>query len=322
MMVSGTNLYGVQGLKRSGVVCPVNASKGEAPLTCPPNSTCCRQPTTPVCKTGAGCSVCAECCHDEMKDPATCSACVKKSCPPNSIGKWGCSLQENGYCCTGGQDIEPNSQPNCLIVGDSVAHGTYAHIVMNNMSTKCNLANVEDVDAYHENMCFWSTGSSSKTGLPLKWNVIHYNEGLHSLWPRINTTEEQSEWANQLGVFTKLLQATGAKLIYGTMTPFMPEKYLNPNVSSPGEPLTPRNDVEYKNALAVKTVQALGVNVIDDLYTAITDICGKEYRNCSLCDDESAFHPQGECGYHYVDPGWQVLALQTMKYIDEALTRM
>ena len=32
----------------------------------------------------------------------------------------------------------------------------------------------------------------------------------------------------RLGALTDLLKGTGAKLVYATMTPFMPEKYLNP----------------------------------------------------------------------------------------------
>ena len=35
------------------------------------------------------------------------------------------------------------------------------------------------------------------------------------------------QWAAQLGAFTDMLAATGATLIYATMTPFMPEKYAN-----------------------------------------------------------------------------------------------
>ena len=54
--------------------------------------------------------------------------------------------------------------------------------------------------------------------------VVHYNEGLHSLWPRYNTSTELQEFATNLGNLTERLKATGAKLIYATMTPFMPEK--------------------------------------------------------------------------------------------------
>lgn len=169
-----------------------------------------------------------------------------------------------------------------------------------------------------ESPCFWSQSTSAADGLPVKWDVIHYNEGLHSLWPRVNTSVERQQWAWDLGNWTRKLQQTGAKMIYATMTPFMPEKYLNPNITSLGR-FNPIDDVELKNSIALETVKAQGVTTIDDLYSAITAICGKMYRNCSLCDDESQYHPQGQCGYHYSPSGWQVLAQQTMRYIDAAL---
>ena len=164
--------------------------------------------------------------------------------------------------------------------------------------------------------CFFSTSTSAATGLPMKWHAVHYNEGLHSLYPRVNTSAELAQWSYGLGNFTVTLQKTGASLVYATMTPFMPEKYLNPDV--PGA-FNPRNDVETKNALAVKTVQALGVKQIDDLYSAITAVCGNVYKNCSLCDNESQYHPEGECGYHYSPAGWEILAKQTAKYLSAAL---
>ena len=51
------------------------------------------------------------------------------------------------------------------------------------------------------------------TGLPVKWSVIHYNEGLHSLWPRVNTSAELQQYADTLGNFTEMLKGTGAKLV-------------------------------------------------------------------------------------------------------------
>ena len=44
----------------------------------------------------------------------------------------------------------------------------------------------------------------------------------------------------------------GGRLIYATMTPFMPEKYLNPSYA--------QHDVEDKNALAVKTGSCFDLN--------------------------------------------------------------
>lgn len=68
VVVAGTvsNDLGITG---GGVICPVNLSgPGAHPLTCPPQSECCRESNSPpVCATGAKCTVCAECCHDELK---------------------------------------------------------------------------------------------------------------------------------------------------------------------------------------------------------------------------------------------------------------
>jgi hypothetical protein len=114
-----------------------------------------------------------------------------------------------------------------------------------------------------------------------------------------------------------------------------------------------------KNALAVKTVKAHGVTLIDDLYTTVTDVCGKGldkardrvmkphpfsftlrfsawngndsakildcpligkvYKNCLLCDDESKLHPQGKCGAHYSPAGWRLLSNQTAAHIRHAM---
>ena len=57
------------------------------------------------------------------------------------------------------------------------------------------------------------------------------------------------------------------------MTPFMPEKYQNPTGH--------QNDVEMKNALAVKTVKTHGVTWIDDLYTAVTDVRTSGQQHCN-----------------------------------------
>ena len=306
-----------QGLVQAGPKCP--AVPGQPSLTCPPETQCCRQRFWGggnKCSTDGTCNVCAECCHDAIgKNQSACDACFHRQCKPGTFGNAGCAKADR-HCCRGGNIVSTNL-PNCLLVGDSVAHGTY-ELVKKMLAGKCVVSNIEGVNAQGEDSCFWSMTTSAETGLPVKWAVIHFNEGLHSLWPRVNTSAELQAYAAQLGEFTDALKATGAKLVYATMTPFMPEKYLNP--SRPNDPvLDPRNDVEAKNALAVKTVKAHGVSVIDDLYTAVTNVCGKVYKNCSLCDDESKYHPGGACGYHYSAEGWELLANQTASYIAKAL---
>ena len=224
-----------------GTVCP--AVPGKKPLTCPAGSKCCPLHQAPVCRDGAACTVCAECCHNTFANASDCSACVKKSCAPGSYGDYGCS-RGGKECCAGGMHVS-TTLPNCLLIGDSVAHGTFGEApwnftgsVLDLLKDKCPVSNIESVDAGGEMECFWSTGSDAATGKPVPWKVIHYNEGLHSLWPRVNTSAELASYAATLGNFTDTLKATGATLVYATMTPFMPEKYLNP--SRPNVRSTPK----------------------------------------------------------------------------------
>jgi hypothetical protein len=86
-------------------------------------------------------------------------------------------------------------------------------------------------------------------------------------FPRVNTSSQLAQWASNLGNFTDRLKSTGAKLVYATITPYMPEKYTNPSV--PG-PMNPQAYVETKNALAAKTVKAHGLIAINDLYSVVT----------------------------------------------------
>lgn len=161
-------------------------------------------------------------------------------------------------------------------------------------------------DAAGESACWGASRAAQSSGQPLDWDVIHYNEGLHSLWPRVNTTDASGlTWAGVLKNWTEVLRlpnpTTGKapSLIYATMTPMMEQRYCNP-------PGIPAHNVEALNALAVATVGAMGVPV-NDLYSVITGVCGKEYVNCSLCDNESQYAcpayvaAGGKCGFHYVN---------------------
>ena len=311
-------------LVASAVQCAGNAS-AVPPLTaaaCPAGASCCRATFWGPykCRTGSECDVCAECCHDELsQNQSSCDACVRASCPPDSFGQWGCrdrtQLSGANRCCPPGRPLAPSTAlPNCLLIGDSVTNGM-APLVAKLMASECQVQHIEGVDAASEHTCFWSQGTvSAATGERVQWDVIHFNEGLHSLWPRVNTSAQQTAWALQLANFTSVLAATGASLVYATMTPYMPEKYLNP-------PGPARDDVETKNALAVRTVRAAGVTQINDLYSVVTSRCGQVYQNCSICDDESQYHAPytGQCGYHYVQAGWALLANATVTALREAL---
>merc|ERR1712032_1384761 len=150
----------------------------------------------------------------------------------------------------------------------------------------CQVQKLIGNDCAGESGCF-NVSTSSPFGARIPWDVIHYNEGLHSLWPRVNTSADLDIWAGQLTNFTRMMQRMHpqATLIYATMTPFMPEKF-----AQDGRPEAARSDVEMKNQLAVDTVKKAGVTQINDLYRVITDRCGAVYKNCSICDDESKDH--------------------------------
>ena len=199
------------------VACPAVAS--QLPLTCPSGSECCKGrfwggPN--VCSTGTRCNTCAECCHDAIgKNQSDCDTCFHTNCKSGSYGKAGCRKvvagKATGSCCLGGQPGFPSiTLPNCLLIGDSVAHGTFG-LVKEKLKGKCALANIEGVTSGQEDSCAWSTLTGANDGLPVKWAVIHYNEGLHSLWPRYNTSKLLNEYATNLGHLTDDLKETGAR---------------------------------------------------------------------------------------------------------------
>ena len=76
------------------------------------------------------------------------------------------------------------------------------------------------------------------------------------------------------------------------------------------------------------TVARAGVTAVHDSYSVIFSACGGAlYYNCSLCDNEAAYACPayralgGFCGYHYVAPGWELLANSTAAAIRGALAQ-
>ena len=112
--------------------------------------------------------------------------------------------------------------PRVLLIGDSISMG-YTLPVRTLLKGKANLHRIPD------------NGGSTKDGLTHldawlgdgKWNVIHFNWGLHDLKHmkdgKLDLTGERistpAEYEANLRVLVKRLQATGARLIWASTTP-------------------------------------------------------------------------------------------------------
>lgn len=111
------------GLALGQVPCKVNTTKFP-PMACPVGSMCCPQPATPRCSDNPLiCTVCAECCHDDLSQNATaCANCAKAQCTdPAAYSDMGCRQPESSTCCGRGLPLNASrTLPNCLLIGDSV----------------------------------------------------------------------------------------------------------------------------------------------------------------------------------------------------------
>jgi Domain of unknown function (DUF4976) len=140
--------------------------------------------------------------------------------------------------------------PRVLLIGDSISMG-YTVPVRELLKGKANLHRIP------------ANGGSTKDGLinleswlgKEKWDVIHFNWGLHDLkhWkngkldaagPQVSTLED---YENNLRDLAKRMKATGAKLIWGTTTP-VPE---GSNARTAGD------EVKY-NEIASRVMKDLG----------------------------------------------------------------
>jgi acyl-CoA thioesterase-1 len=116
-----------------------------------------------------------------------------------------------------------------------------------------------------------------------KWDVIHFNWGIHDLkfMPDGKRQVEPADYEKNLRELVMKMKATGAKLIWATITP-IPK----------GELVPPRrfgDEAEY-NTIAKKIMEANGVR-INDLNAYITPQLGKlqKPRDVHYTDEGSAF---------------------------------
>lgn len=184
--------------------------------------------------------------------------------------------------------------PRVLLIGDSISIG-YTLPVRAKLKGKANVHRIPQ------------NGGATEIGLEKmtewlgdgKWDVIHFNFGLHDAKYSSETTQRatRDEYADNLRKLVAQMKATGARLIFATTTPVPMGGVLSP---------TRKFDrIAERNKLAVELMQASGV-AIDDLYTAILPMQEKLGRPNDV---------------HYSPEGYEVLATAVAASIEAALPK-
>ena len=161
--------------------------------------------------------------------------------------------------------------PRVLLIGDSISEG-YTPPVRKLLQGKANVHRIPE------------NGGSTKAGLAKiekwlgteKWDVIHFNWGLHDLMFDPSTHPDPAQYEkDQLALYEKNLRAltarlkqTGAKLIWASSTPVAEE------MSSPRSPSHRSNVVAIYNEIAAKIMMENGIP-IDDLNAYVTPLQDK-----------------------------------------------
>jgi lysophospholipase L1-like esterase len=182
--------------------------------------------------------------------------------------------------------------PRVLLIGDSISIG-YTIPVRKLLDGKANVHRI------------WENGGPTTTGLAKidawlgagKWDVIHFNWGLHDLKQMKDGPQVALEdYEKNLRELVKKLKATGAALVWASTTP-VPE----------GDQKPPRKaeDAPRYNAIAKKIMDENKIE-IDDLYAfALPKL--KEIQLIS--------------NVHYTPKGYQALAEEVTHAIQAALPK-
>jgi hypothetical protein len=171
--------------------------------------------------------------------------------------------------------------PRVLLVGDSISIG-YTLPVRAKLMGKANVHRIPQ------------NGGATEVGLEKmagwlgkeKWDVIHFNFGLHDAKYASETTQRatREQYIDHLRKLIAQMKATGARLIFATTTPVP-----NGGVLSPTRKF---DSIEARNQLAVQLMRESGVSV-DDLYAVAQPIMEKHGRPNDV---------------HFAPEGYEVLA--------------
>ena len=183
--------------------------------------------------------------------------------------------------------------PRVLLIGDSISIG-YTLPVRELLRGKANVHRIPTNGGPTKN----GTASIEKWLGTGKWDVIHFNWGIHDLkfMPDGKRQVEPEDYEMNLRTLVARLKTTGAKLIWATTTP-IPDGELVPSRRF--------GKVAEYNAIAKKVMTEDGV-AIDDLNTAITPHLAEL---------------QNPKDVHYKPEGYAFLAKQVAGSIETALAK-
>lgn len=204
---------------------------------------------------------------------------------------------------------DQDAKPHVLILGDSISIG-YTPVVQDLLKDEANVVRPTNKNGGAENCAGTNNGVKNiDRWLELdggKWDVIHFNFGLHDLkhvQPETGANSDDpnhphqaspAKYEEQLRAITEKLKATGATLIYATTTP-VPEGGVRP-YRAPA-------DVEKFNAIAVKIMQENDIEV-NDLFAFAEPKLAEIQRPVNV---------------HFSKEGSQALGEEVVKHIRAAL---
>lgn len=179
--------------------------------------------------------------------------------------------------------------PRVLLIGDSISIG-YTGMVREKLKRKANIHRIPQ------------NGGATEVGLEKmnswlgdgKWDVIHFNFGLHDAKFASETTQRASreQYAENLRALVTQMKATGAKLIFATTTPVPMGGILSPTRKF--------DSIEERNKIASQIMQANNV-AIDDLYSIVLPVQEKVGRPNDV---------------HYAPEGYEILATKVAESIE------
>lgn len=184
--------------------------------------------------------------------------------------------------------------PRVLLVGDSVSIG-YTLGVRARLKGKANVHRIPQnggaTEVGLEKMAAWLGDG--------KWDVIHFNFGLHDAKYSSETTQRatREQYADNLRKLVAQMKSTGAKLIFATTTPVPKDGVLSPTRKF--------DSIPGRNKVALQVMQENGV-AIDDLYSVVLPVQEKIGRPNDV---------------HFAPEGYEVLAQAVASSIEAQLPK-